>query len=65
MDMRQICGNCRKKDICKLPQKYKPSYPDHYVTIDGRRIDILNNRIEKYAKNPVVATPDWEQTSFL
>lgn len=65
MDMRQICGKCPKKDICKMPQKYKPSYHDYYVTTDGRKVDILQSRIEKYVTNPVVYTPDWEQLSFL
>ncbi len=65
MDMRQICSNCRKKANCKSPQKYKPPYPDHYVTIDGQRIDIPNNRIEKNGTNPVADVPNWEQTSFL
>ena len=65
MDMRQICGNCPKKDKCKMPQKYRSPFPDYYYTIDGRKVYILKGRIEKYAKNPVVATPDWEQPSFL
>ena len=65
MDMRQICNNCPKKDNCKMPQKYKPSYHDYYYTIDGRKVDILKSRIEKYVTNPVVDTPDWEQLSFL
>ena len=48
-----------------MPQKYMPSYHDYYVTSDGRKIDILKSRIEKYVTNPVVDTPDWEQLSFL
>ena len=65
MDMRQICNNCPKNDNCKMPQKYKPSYPDYYYTIDGRKVDILKSRIEKYGTNPVTDVPDWEQPSFL
>ena len=65
MDMRQICGNCPKKDSCKMQQKYRSPFPDYYYTIDGRKVDILKSRIKKYVPNPVVYTPDWEQLSFL
>lgn len=65
MDMRQICGNCPKKDSCKMQQKYRSPFPDYYYTIDGRKVDIVKICTEKYAKNPVAATPDWEQLSFL
>ena len=65
MDMRKICSNCRERDNCKSPQKYKPSYPDYYVTIEGRKVYILKRRIEKYVTNPVADVPDWEQPSFL
>ena len=65
MDMRQVCSNCPVRYKCEMPQKYMPLYPDYYCTADGRKVEILQSRIEQKIPTTVDYTPNWEQLSFL
>lgn len=63
-DMSQYCDNCPIKDTCSLEQKHFSILLDHYYTNDGRRIEIVKERIKTLASLSSDAQ-DWKQLSLF
>lgn len=64
VDMRQYCDNCPKKDSCSLEQKNLSRKSDYYYTRDGRKVEIVKERIKVFA-NISYNLQNWEQLSFF